>query len=141
MIALDTNVLARLLLNDDPAQFKQARDLLARPDVYTAPPTVLLELVWVLESYDCTRDEIVQALKMLMGLPNFKPKSFEAICYAVNWYAKGMDFGDAIHLALSAGDDAFATFDKTLGKAAEQNGIAPQVRVLKRQPHSFKGAG
>lgn len=132
MIALDTNILARFLLNDDPAQFKQARDLLARPDIYTAPPTVLLELVWVLESYDCSRDEIVQALKMLMGLPNFKPKSFEAMCYAVNWYATGMDFGDAIHLALSAGDDAFATFDRTLGKMAEQNGIAPQVRVLKR---------
>ena len=132
MIALDANILARFLLNDDPAQFKQARDLLARPDIYTAPPTVLLELVWVLESYDCTRDEVVQALKMLMGLPNFKPKSFEATCYAVNWYAAGMDFGDAIHLALSAGDDAFATFDKTLRKAAEQNGIAPQVQVLKR---------
>lgn len=132
MIALDTNILARFLLNDDPAQFKRARNLLARPDIYTAPPTVLLELVWVLESYDCTRDEIVQALKMLMGLPNFKPKSFEAICYAVNWHADGMDFGDAIHLALSTGDDAFATFDKTLGKVAKQNGIAPQVQVLKR---------
>lgn len=132
MIALDTNILARFLLNDDPAQFKQARDLLARPEIYTAPPTVLLELVWVLESYDCTRDEVVQALKMLMGLPNFKPKSFEAICYAVNWYAEGMDFGDAIHLALSAGDDAFATFDKALGKVAAQNGIAPQVQLIKR---------
>jgi len=131
MISLDTNILARFLLYDDPAQFKQARDLLKRPDIYTAPPTVLLELVWVLESYDSTRDEIVQALKMLMGLPNFKPKSFEAICYAVNWYAEGMDFGDAIHLALSAGDDVFSTFDKSLGKVAEQNGIAPQVRVLK----------
>jgi predicted nucleic-acid-binding protein len=42
MIALDTNILARFLLNDDPAQFKQARDLLAQPQDYTAPPTVLL---------------------------------------------------------------------------------------------------
>jgi len=50
----------------------------------------------------------------------------------VNWYVAGIDFGDAIHLALSAGDGAFATFDKTLGKVAQQNGIAPQVQVLKR---------
>jgi len=28
-------------------------------------------------------DEVVQALKMLMGLPNFKPKSFEAVCFAM----------------------------------------------------------
>lgn len=132
MIALDTNILARFLLNDDPAQFKLARDLLARPVDYTAPPTVLLELVWVLESYNCTRSEIVQALHMLLGLPNFKPKAFEAMCYALNWYEKGLDFGDALHLALSAGDDSFATFDKALGKAAAQNGIAPQVQVLRR---------
>jgi len=132
MIALDTNILARFLLKDDPVQFKQARDLLARPDIYTAPPTVLLELVWVLESYDCTRAEVLQALRMLLGLPNFKPKSFEALCYAVNWYEDGIDFGDALHLALSAGDDAFATFDKALGKVAAQNGIAPQVQVLRR---------
>ncbi len=132
MIALDTNILARFLLNDDPVQFKQARDLLAHPNDYTAPPTVLLELVWVLESYGCTREEVVQALRVLLGLPNFKPKSFEAVCYAVNWYETGMDFGDALHLALSAGDEAFATFDKALGKVVAQNGIAPQVRVLKR---------
>lgn len=132
MITLDTNTLARFLLNDDPVQFKQARDLLARPQDYTAPPTVLLELVWVLESYDCTHDEVVQALRMLLGLPNFKPKSFEAVCYAINWYAEGMDFGDALHLALSAGDDAFITFDKALGKSAAQNGLAPQVQVLRR---------
>jgi predicted nucleic-acid-binding protein len=132
VIALDTNILARFLLNDDPAQFKQARDLLARPNDFTAPPTVLLELVWVLESYDCTRAEIIQALRVLLGLPNFKPKSFEAICYAVNWYETGMDFGDALHLALSAGDDAFATFDKALGKVATQSGVMPQIRVLGR---------
>ena len=132
MIALDTNILARFLLNDDPAQFKLARELLARPVNYTAPPTVLLELVWVLESYNCTRVEVVQALHMLLGLPNFKPKFFEAICYAVNWYKEGLDFGDALHLALSAGDDAFATFDKALGKVAAQNVIAPQVQVLRR---------
>lgn len=132
MIALDTNILVRLLLKDDPIQFKLARDLLARPNDYTAPPTVLLELVWVLESNDCTRAEIVQALHMLLGLPNFKPKSFEAICYAVKGYEAGMDFGDALHLALSAGDEAFVTFDKALGKTVTRNGIAPQVQVLRR---------
>ena len=67
----------------------------------------------------------MQALRVLMGLPNFKSKSFEAVCYAVNWYETGMDFGDALHLALSTDDDTFATFDKTLGKAATQNNIAP----------------
>ena len=35
-------------------------------------------------------------------------------------------------LALSAGDDAFTTFDKALGKVATQSSITPQVRVLGR---------
>ena len=44
MQALDTNVLARLLLLDDAAQYKRARALLASDQQFTAPVTVLLEL-------------------------------------------------------------------------------------------------
>jgi len=132
MIALDTNILARLLLKDDAMQFKQARELLSRPDVYTVQPTVILELVWVLESSDCTRDEVLQSLRALLGLPNFKPKSFEALCQAIKWYEAGMDFGDALHLALSAGDGIFVSFDKVFGKLAMQHDTAPAVQVLRR---------
>ncbi len=131
MIALDTNILARFLLKDDPAQFKLAVDLLSRDAIYTAPPTVMLELVWVLESYDCTRKEIVLALHTLLGMPNFKPKAFDALCHASTWYEAGMDFGDALHLALSAEDDAFVTFDKALGNLATRHDVAPPVRVLR----------
>lgn len=132
MISLDTNILARFLLKDDVAQFKQACELLSRPEMYTAPPTVMLELVWVLESYDCTRAEVLQGLRALLGLPNFKPKSFEALCHAIKWYEAGMDFGDALHLALSESDEAFVSFDKTLGKIAAHHDTSPAVRVLRR---------
>jgi predicted nucleic-acid-binding protein len=131
MIALDTNILARFLLNDDAAQFMQVCELLGRSEIYTAPPTVMLELVWVLETSDYTRAEVSQSLRAL-GLPNFKPHSFEALFYAINWYESGMDFGDALHLALSEGDQAFVTFDKALGKIATRDGIAPKVQVLRR---------
>lgn len=131
MIALDTNLLARFLLKDDAAQFRLARELLSRPDVYTAPPTVILELVWVLESCDCTRADVLQGLRALLGLPNFKPKSFEALCRAIKWYEAGMDFGDALHLALSEGDEVFVSFDKTLGKIAARHGASPPVQVLR----------
>ena len=53
MIALDTNVLARFLLKDDAVQHRAAAALLAGAQEFTAPPTVLLELVWVLEACDC----------------------------------------------------------------------------------------
>ena len=45
MIAVDTNVLARYLLNDEPKQARAAAALLASDSV-VVPPTVLLELVF-----------------------------------------------------------------------------------------------
>ena len=51
MIAVDTNVLARLLLRDDEAQYRKVVKLFGDGRDYTAPVTVMLELVWVLESY------------------------------------------------------------------------------------------
>lgn len=130
MIALDTNILARYLLNDDPEQADAATRLLARKEHYTAPPTVLLELVWVLKVNGCGREEIAKGLRLLLGLPNFRPKALEAICYALHWFEQGMDFGDALHLALSADDDAFRTFDKALGRTATTIGALPKVKIL-----------
>ena len=100
MIALDTNIFARYLLNDDLEQSKAAAALLRKREIYTAPPTVLLELVWVLGVNDSSRAEITGALKHLVGLPNFKPREFEAVCRAIQWYEEGMDFGDA-HIAFA----------------------------------------
>jgi predicted nucleic-acid-binding protein len=91
----------------------------------------MLELVWVLESYECTRPEVLQSLRMLLGLPNFKPKSFEALCHAIKWYEAGMDFGDALHLAMSSGEEVFVSFDKAFGKIASHQGTSPEVRVLR----------
>lgn len=131
MIALDTNILARYLLYDDAGQAEAATKLLSQNRTFTAPPTVLLELVWVLKVNGCTRDEIAKGLRLLFGLPSFKPKEFEALCYALQWFEQGMDFGDALHLALNVDEEAFHTFDKALGKQAKNRGAMPKVDVLK----------
>lgn len=131
MIALDTNVLARFLLRDDDRQYQSAVSLLQKKQVYTAPPTVLLELVWVLEVNACGRAEISEGLRALFGLPNFKPMAFEAMANALRWYEQGFDFGDAVHLALSSASvDAFATFDRALGKQARRTAACPPVSVI-----------
>lgn len=127
MIALDTNILARYLLNDDPEQSKAAATLLRKREIYTAPPTVLLELVWVLGVNGSSRAEITRALKHLVGLPNFRPRQFEAVCRSIQWYEEGMDFGDALHLALSAKDERLLTFDRALAKLAGKIGASPEV--------------
>lgn len=130
MIAVDTNVLARLLLRDDEAQYRRAVKLFGDGREYTASPTVVLELVWVLGSYSCDRADIAASLKSLLGLPNFKPKQSAAIQAAIGGYESGMDFGDALHLAMSNGDDAFVTFDERLAKRAARSGAVPKVELL-----------
>jgi len=47
MIAVDTNVLVRLLTGDDPAQTQRAVELFAQESILI-PKTVLLETEWVL---------------------------------------------------------------------------------------------
>lgn len=129
-IALDTNILARLLLNDDAEQFELACDLLSQSEIFTAPPTVLLELVWVLRVNDCSREEIASALRGLFGLPNFQPREPEALLYALRWFEAGLDFGDALHLALSASEEMLRTFDKRFVKKAARIDAFPVVKRL-----------
>ncbi|MES2561808.1 MAG: type II toxin-antitoxin system VapC family toxin [Pseudomonadota bacterium] len=129
MISLDTNVLARYLLNDDAEQGKIAVALLSGADAVTAPVSVLLELVWVLEANDCTRDEILKGFRHVFGLPNFSVREVRVIEYALRWYEGGMDFADALHLALSEKDEKFATFDRALGNRARKLGAFPPVII------------
>jgi predicted nucleic-acid-binding protein len=127
MIALDTNILARYLLNDDRAQADLAERVLFGKELCTAPVTVFLELVWVLESTDCSRSDIAQSLRLLFGIQNLKLQHLDALAYTVHWYENGMDFGDALHLALSAKESGFKTFDKSMIKKAKALHAFPEV--------------
>jgi predicted nucleic-acid-binding protein len=127
MRALDTNLLARLLLRDDAAQHQRVKALLQTEQIFTAPVTVLLELVRVLEANDCSPLEIERGMLLLLGLPNFKPAQADAVRAALRAYAQGVDFADALHLALSSGDEAFISFDKGFVRKAARLGLAPRV--------------
>jgi predicted nucleic-acid-binding protein len=130
MIAVDTNVLARLLLNDDAAQYQRAKDLFKSRQIFTAPVTVMLELVWVLQAYDCTAERIAAGLTALLDLPNFKPAQTDALRQALQSYASGMDFADALHLALCADQAGFVTFDKAFAKRAAKLALMPAVKLV-----------
>ena len=130
MIALDTNILARLLLADDAAQLVRVKALLAKKQTYTATVTVMLELVWVLEANDCSPGEIEHGLGLLMGLSNFVPDRVLGIKEALTWYAQGMDFADALHLALSADATQLLTFDKKFVKLAKSLDAGTVVAIV-----------
>jgi predicted nucleic-acid-binding protein len=127
MIAVDSNVLARYLLNDDLEQAKASARLLAGRELIDVPLSVWLELVWVLQINDCGKPEIIKGLRHIIGLSSIRPRALDVFLYALRWYEEGMDFGDALHLAMSAGNERFASFDKAMTKMAAKIGASPRV--------------
>lgn len=121
MRAVDTNVLVRALVQDDPAQSARAERLLGENKVYV-PVTVMLELEWVLRSRYAFRPRLVaEAIIGIAALPNVVLGERLAVLAAAEKSAKGWDFADALHHALSAGCDDFVTLDADLVKRAAKN--------------------
>lgn len=72
MIAIDTNVLVRLLVNDDEAQGSRARAVFEVEEIWIGK-TVLLETFWVLRSvYDFKDIAIARAIEGALGLPRLQ---------------------------------------------------------------------
>ncbi len=89
MIAVDTNVIVRLLMQDDRKQTPCAASLFAAHQVWIAK-TVLLEVSWVLASFYKYRPEGVrEALENLVGLPNVQVEDESAVESALALSAQG----------------------------------------------------
>lgn len=120
MIAVDTNLLVRILTNDDPIQARRAAKILQSDDIFI-PKTVILETQWVLHhAYAINKADIIAGFQKLLGLSNLYPENAETVTQAISWYEQGLDFADALHLASSRGSDKFATFDATFAKKAQK---------------------
>jgi predicted nucleic-acid-binding protein len=122
MIALDTNVLVRFLVEDDPRQCRKARDLLARcvadEEEILLTDIVLCETVWVLSvSYRLTRAEIADALDQLLRARGLVLQDAAQVHRALAAFRDGRgDFADYLirAVARSFGCDRVATFDRKL---------------------------
>jgi len=119
MIAIDTNVLVRLLTADDEEQFRKAKELFATKDIFI-PETVILESEWVLRyAYKFEPAAVCTALSATLGLPNVKIQRPAVISQAIDLARQGLDFADALHLASSQDCGQFATFDTAFIKRAK----------------------
>jgi predicted nucleic-acid-binding protein len=129
MIAIDTNVLVRLLVNDDPAQSPRAAALFAAEEVFIAK-TVLLETEWVLRlSYDLPREAVGVAFERLASVSSVTLEDAETVRAALSAHAAGIDFADALHVASARGAARFVTFDKKLGGQAVRAKLPVDVDV------------
>jgi len=121
MIAVDTNILVRAILGDDPKQSALARKTLENARDIVVPVTVLIELAWVLKSVGWNRNQIHQALAMLALQPAIRlDRSVEVLAALDDYKAGPADFADylALHLARALGARKLLTFDRKLAKAA-----------------------
>ncbi len=122
MIAVDTNVLVRLLVADDAVQLARARELFDRqahePGSIWVSQTVLVELVWVLSrTYARPRAQVLAALRALASHATVCLEGTEEVNSAVVLYASGQaDFADCLLAARSqaAGLDTLFTFDRKM---------------------------
>lgn len=121
MIAVDTNVLLRFSIGDDPEQGKIAKrffDRLAEANetAFIAAVT-LAEFVWVLQRrYQVRPDDVPGALETLLNVPNLKFEHEAAVRRAIET-EKG-DFSDRLIHAVgaAAGCEKTVTFDRAFAK-------------------------
>lgn len=126
MIALDTNLLVRLLTNDDPRQAAKVEAWLKGNATPKTPAyvdhVVLCELGWVLErSYGYDRAEVHAALAALLEQDHLKVESPGLVRQALMMYANGpADFSDYLLAvrAQAAGYSPVLTLDKKAAKTA-----------------------
>jgi predicted nucleic-acid-binding protein len=125
MRAVDTNVLVRLFVLDDLAQVAAARKATSS-DMIFIPKSVIVELEWVLRrSYGQSRVTIVAVLGALLAAVNFQIEDDAAVKTAIEWFRRGMDLADALHLASSAHTQSFLTFDVSMRRRASSLGTTP----------------
>ena len=119
MTAIDTNILVRIFVRDNEFQAAEALKFVKRQTRVFVAKTVLLELEWVLRaSYQFSRLEILAVLREFLDAPNVEIEDQPAVLQALQWYENGMDFADSLHLASSAPQLSFATFDRALQRTA-----------------------
>jgi predicted nucleic-acid-binding protein len=119
MRAVDTNVLVRLITRDDKRQVESAEEFISKGAWVSH--LVLAETAWVLDSvYDRTREEIAQAVEMLLNHKHLTLQDQDVVEAAVEGLRKhkGVAFSDVLvlEIARKTGHLPLGTFDRDLAK-------------------------
>lgn len=125
MIGLDTNVLVRYLIQDDPGQTSLVNDFIEQRLSINTPGIishiVLCELGWVLSrAYHYTREQVAETLNAILTCQEFQVESADLAILAWQDYMQGnADFSDYLigrtHQHLGA--EYTVIFDRKAGKS------------------------
>jgi predicted nucleic-acid-binding protein len=119
---IDTNVLVRYLVQDEPLQGRKAAAFITRECSADSPGLInrilLCEMVWVLErAYQYPRSQVAQALDRILRTSQFEIEDHEEAWNALREYQAGGDFADALIAAVNRrlGCEYTVTFDRRAG--------------------------
>ena len=118
MLAIDTNVLVRLLTRDDADQVSAAEAFISKGAWISH--LVLAETFWVLDSvYDLSRAQIATAVEMLLNHRELSLQDADVVTGALAHYRqrKAVEFSDCLvlEIARKAGHLPVGTFDRNFG--------------------------
>lgn len=113
-LAVDTNVLIRAVVRDDPAQAKVAAKVLTDAELIAVATPCLCEFVWVLlRVYDLQPSDAAAAIRALLAAANVETNR-PAVEAGLAVLEAGGDFADGV-IAYEGnwlGGEAFVSFDK-----------------------------
>jgi len=128
MRGIDTNVLVRYLVQDDPEQAMKATRFITGECSSNDPALinriVLCELVWVLETaYGYPRERVALALEKILRTTQFAIEDHNEAWSSFREYEDGADFADALIAAVNCrlGCERTVTLDR---KASRRSGFA-----------------
>ena len=125
-ITADTNLLVRVLMEDDLEQSARAGTLIAAAELVALPTPMLCELVWVLaRNYRVSTLDIGQALRRLIQ-PDNVVCDRPAVESGLALLDGGGDFADGViaHDGARLGGDMFISFDREAVKLVTAHGLA-----------------
>ena len=119
MLAVDTNVLVRLITRDDAKQVTSAEQFVANGAWISH--LVLAETSWVLDaSYDLKPDAIATAIEMLLNHGTLVVQDPEVVHAALEHFRNkpALGFSDCmvLEIARKTGHSPLGTFDRNLSK-------------------------
>ena len=119
MLAVDTNVLVRLLVRDDAKQARAADQFSAKGAWVSH--LVLAETLWVLQAvYNCTAAQMAAALSLLLAHESLVLQDLDTVKAALTQFQlkPSLGFSDCLvlEIARKAGHLPLATFDKVLAE-------------------------
>lgn len=128
-ITVDTNVLIRAAVQDDPTQARQAAKALQEADLVAVPVPVLCEFVWVLRrGYKKSSSDVSEAIRRLMRSANVVMNR-PAVEAGLSVIDVGGDFADGV-MAYEGewlGAEQFLSFESKAVSVLQSRGIRARL--------------